>query len=406
MRKILKYIFAYTMILAICAPYFLTPLSVQAKSNANTLAELRKELADFKAKKNSAEYNKNRTQGEINSDKTAIVNAQNEIEVNKKKIEQAKKDIEQLTKEIAETKAKIEELLRNYEISDGDNAYLQYVFDATSISDLIVRYSVSEQLTKYNEELINGYKSKVEQNEQLKVDLNKRENELNTKISNLESAIQSLGSKLNSFIAEAIDAEDDIKSTQQLIKYYESMGCKENEDFDTCVRVRAASKLIRPLVKGVISSPFGYRTHPVTGQKNKLHTGTDIAGNSEGTNVYASGNGMVGKIIREASCGGNQVYIYHTVNGVKYTTGYMHLLSIKVKLGQAVTQDTVIGTVGGGKGTARYETCSTGAHLHFMIAKGWYGSTYVSYSTFVSNLLDPVKVVPFPPRWTYFYTRY
>ena len=406
MKHILKQLFAYFMILAISIPYFFTPILVEAKSNANTLAELRKELADFKAKKNSAEYNKSRTQNEISADKTAIGNAQNEIDANKKKIEQSKKDIERLTKEIEETKAKIEEILRAYEISDGDNAYLEYVFDATSISDLIVRYSVSEQLAKYNEELVNGYQSKVEENEQLQKDLNKREKELNTKINELENAIQSLGNKLNSFIEEAVDAEDDIKSTQQLIKYYESMGCGENEDFDTCVRVRAASKLIRPLIKGVISSPYGYRTHPVTGQPNKLHTGIDIAGNNEGTNVYASANGMVGKIIYKASCGGNQVYIYHTVNGVKYTTGYMHLLSIKVSLGQSVTQDTVIGTVGGGKGTSSYEQCSTGAHLHFMIAKGWYGSTYVSYSTFVSNLLDPVKVIPFPARWTYFYTRY
>lgn len=406
MKRILKCTFAYLMILAISIPYFLTPIVVQAKSNANTLAELRKELADFKAKKNSAVYNKTRTQEEIVSDKTAIRNAQNEIEANKNKIEQAKKNIEKLTQEIADTKEKIEDILRAYEISDGDNAYLQYVFDATSISDLIVRYSVSEQLAKYNEELINGYKSKVEENEQLKIDLKKREQDLNTKIDSLEVAIQNLGNKLSSFVAEAIDAEDDIKSTQQLIKYYESMGCGENEDFDTCVRVRAASKLIKPLNKGTISSPFGYRTHPVTGQKNKLHTGIDIAGNNEGTNVYASGNGMVGKIITKASCGGNQVYIYHTVNGVKYTTGYMHLLSIKVKLGDAVTQDTVIGTVGGGRGTSSYEQCSTGAHLHFMIAKGWYGSTYVSYSSFVSNLLDPVTVIKFPARWSYFYSRY
>ena len=394
------------MILAISIPYFLSPLTVEAKSSANTLAELRRELADFQTKKNSAEYNKSRTQNEINADKTAIGNAQNEIEVNKQKIEQAKKDIEKLSKEIAETKAKIEEILRAYEISDGDNAYLQYVFDATSISDLIVRYSVSEQLAKYNEELVNGYQSKVEENEQLQNDLNKREKELNTKINNLATAIESLGNKLTVFIADAIDADDDIKSTKELIKYYESMGCGENEDFDSCVRVRAAAKLIKPLNRGYISSPFGYRTHPVTGQPNKLHTGIDIAGNNEGTNVYASANGMVGKIIYKASCGGNQVYIYHTINGVKYTTGYMHLLSIKVKLGQAVTQDTVIGTVGGGKGTSSYEQCSTGAHLHFMIAKGWYGSTYVSYSTFVSNLLDPVNVISFPARWKYFYSRY
>ena len=91
---------------------------------------------------------------------------------------------------------------------------------------------------------------------------------------------------------------------------------------------------------------------------------------------------MVGKIIRKASCGGNQVYVFHTINGKQVTSMYMHLLTINVNLGDQVTSNTVVGTVGGGRNTASWENCSTGAHLHFTLANGWYGKTYIYYSTF------------------------
>ena len=113
---------------------------------------------------------------------------------------------------------------------------------------------------------------------------------------------------------------------------------------------------------------------------------------------------MVGKIIRKASCGGNQVYIYHTIGGKQITTGYMHLLDIKVSIGDQVSSKTIIGTVGGGSKTP-WDSCSTGAHLHFMIADGWYGKTYTSYSTFVSKLQDAKKVLNLPNRYTYWYSR-
>lgn len=377
-----------------------------AASNANNLKELRAELAAYKAKKAAADNSKSRTQSEINSSKNAISNAQNEIETNKSKIEQAKKDIQALNIEIEKTKNKINELIKVHEISSKDKAYLEYIFNAKSISDLIVRMKASEKIADYNDGLVTSYEQKIIENETLQKDLANREIELNKKIGDLESAIDSLGNKLSTFIEEALDAQSDIESTQKLINYYVNLGCGETENFNDCVKIKGDTGFLKPLNKGTITSHFGYRTHPVTGQKYKFHSGTDIGGNAEGTNVYSAANGMVGKIINKASCGGNQVYIYHTINGVKYTTGYMHLLTINVKVGDTVTNQTVIGTVGGGKKTASYERCSTGPHLHFMIGKGWYGSTYVSYNTWVTNLLNPVNVIKFPAQGIFFYSRF
>lgn len=382
------------------------PGTAKAATNANNLKELRQELAAYKAKKAAADSSKSKTQGEINSSKNAISNAQSEIETNKMKIEQAKKDIQDLNVEIAKTKDRINELIKTYEMTSKDKAYLDYIFNAKDVSDLIIRMYASEKIAEYNDGLLTTYEAKITENENLQKDLANREIELNNKIDNLEKAIDSLGNKLSTFIEEALDAQSDIDSTQKLINYYVNLGCGETEDFNSCVKVKGDTSFIKPLNKGTITSHFGYRTHPITGQQYKFHSGTDIGGNAEGTNVYAAANGMVGKIINRASCGGNQVYIYHTINGVKYTTGYMHLLSIKVKVGDTVTNQTVIGTVGGGRGTSSYERCSTGPHLHFMIGKGWYGSTYVSYNSWVTNLLNPINVIKFPAKGVFFYSRF
>ena len=110
-----------------------------------------------------------------------------------------------------------------------------------------------------------------------------------------------------------------------------------------------------------ISSPFGYRIHPVDGTK-KFHKGIDLAA-SKGAKVQAFDGGKVTKIktnceVGDGECGGgagNYVVIDHG-NGM--LTRYYHLSKVLVKTGQNVSIGQLIGEVGNtGK--------STGAHLHF-----------------------------------------
>ena len=257
----------------------------------------------------------------------------------------------------------------------------------------------------------------VKKNEDLQVELAAREKELDALVESLSKKIDDLGDDLTQYTEINISIDDEIKSAEDDIKYYTNLGCGETENLDQCVtrtntQVRGDSRFRKPLVKGTITSYWGYRTNPATGVKNSFHSGVDIGGNSEGTNVYATANGKVGKIIRGSSCGGNQVYIYHTIGGVKYTSGYMHLLRINVNVGDTVTNTSVIGVVGGGSTASRnggYDTCTTGAHLHFIIADGWYGGTgsnsYSSYSTFLAKTKNPKDILGLPNKGSYWYSR-
>lgn len=395
------------LLISVCLIF--SGFSVNAGTKANTIKELRNELNALKTKKMNNQKEKDKTQGEINSNKNTIYNAEVEIANNQTKIENAIVEIEQLNVEIADTEESIKNLVSAYQIASGENAYLEYVFNAKSYAELVYRYAVVEQILEYNEEQITAWEEKIEQNNQLQIDLAARELELENQITNLSQEIDSLGAKLEEFTEITMDINDEIKSTQELIDYYVNLGCGETQDLDQCVRIKGDTNFSKPLVRGTITSYYGYRTHPVTGQKNKFHSGIDIGGNKEGTSIYATANGMVGKIIRKASCGGNSVYIYHTINGKKYTSQYTHLLAINVKVGDQVTSNTVIGTVGGGAGTKSYDKCSTGAHLHFGIANGWYGGSgsgsYSSYSTYLTKLLNPKDVLGLPNKGTYWKSR-
>lgn len=382
-----------------------TFISANASSKANTLAELRSELNALKATKQANDNKKSKTQDEINASNQTITNAKNEITVNQNKIEKAKDDIVKLNDEIKETEESIKKTIQAYQLTDGQNVYLEYIFDATSYEDLVYRYAIVEQIIDYNNEQIDKYNDLISKNEQLQVDLAEREVELNKKIDEMSSQIDELGNQLEEITEHTMDIQDEIDSTQELINYYVKLGCSENQNLNECVSIKGDTSFRKPLSRGTITSYYGYRINPLTGSGTKFHSGVDIGGNSEGTNVYASANGMVGKIIRRASCGGNQVYVYHTINGVKYTTSYWHMLTINVSVGDKVDSNTVVGTVGGGSGTRSYDHCSTGAHLHYMIANGWYGETYTTYSKFLANTKNPKDVLGLPNKGTFWYSR-
>lgn len=105
---------------------------------------------------------------------------------------------------------------------------------------------------------------------------------------------------------------------------------------------------------GPITSGFGWRIHPITGQR-EFHEGLDI-GASYGSPVKAAGSGTV-TFTGWMSGYGKIIIISH---GNNVETRYAHLSSIKVSNGQRVSAGEVIGYVG-------QTGDATGPHLHFEV---------------------------------------
>lgn len=115
-------------------------------------------------------------------------------------------------------------------------------------------------------------------------------------------------------------------------------------------------KVFRLPVDDIITSPFGKRENPITGE-DELHTGIDI-NSPENTEVKTA---YPGKVIRveENEFYGKFIMIEHTGNLVSL---YGHLNEQSVKPGDMVAENQIIGLSGS---TGR----STGPHLHFEIRK-------------------------------------
>jgi flagellar motor switch protein FliN len=106
---------------------------------------------------------------------------------------------------------------------------------------------------------------------------------------------------------------------------------------------------------GRLTSSYGYRVHPFTGQR-LLHEGLDIA-NNLWTPVYAPANGRV-KDINVYGYYGNTIRITH--NNGEFVTLYAHLQKAAVTPGQAVKRGDLIAYMGN---SGR----STGTHLHYEV---------------------------------------
>jgi murein DD-endopeptidase MepM/ murein hydrolase activator NlpD len=103
------------------------------------------------------------------------------------------------------------------------------------------------------------------------------------------------------------------------------------------------------------ASGFGNRIHPIY-KISKFHSGMDFTAPT-GTEVYATGNGVIGTVKTARRELGNHIIIDH---GFGYQTVYAHLDAFNVREGQKVKRGDVIGYVGS-------TGLSTAPHLHYEV---------------------------------------
>jgi murein DD-endopeptidase MepM/ murein hydrolase activator NlpD len=133
------------------------------------------------------------------------------------------------------------------------------------------------------------------------------------------------------------------------------------------------SGLLNKPVDGPVTSPYGYRVHPIYGYYS-LHDGTDF-GAGCGQPLWAVAGGTVTDEYY-SSVWGNRLYLsLGNVNGKNVTVIYNHLSGYRASVGEGVSRGETVGYVG----TTGW---STGCHLHFTVMvngdpvdpMGWIGS--------------------------------
>ena len=123
-------------------------------------------------------------------------------------------------------------------------------------------------------------------------------------------------------------------------------------------------RLSNPAPGRPVTSPYGPRRHPISGQLGKMHRGIDYGGTFD---VLSAGDGVVHKVSyngNKRTGGGHVVIIKHATDC--FTVYYHGAYKSPLKVGQRVSVGDVIyrsGSTG----------ASTGPHLHFEVRTGRLG---------------------------------
>lgn len=399
--KLFKKIICFFSILLLFNVFFTYDVHCQ------TLGDLERELND---KKNELDENKkkqNMTQEEmntINSNLKVIQNTIAQIQTDTAKLED---EIVELNKEILKKQEEIKNVISYFQISSGESAYLEYVMGAEDFTDFIYRSAVTEQMTSYNDGLIDDYNATIKANEEKKKELAQKKSELKEQQSAMKEEYKKLDAQLSVYSSDEMVITDAVRSLQETIQVYKDKGCSTDDDISVCGNsvLPSTTAFYRQLESGYVTSWFGGRdcSDP---RVSCGHNGIDLSTGGENIPVYSIGTGVVAMIPERSSCGGNMVFVHHKLtNGQTYTSVYMHLYTINVSVGQTVTKDTVIGIMGGGW-TTPWDYCSTGAHSHLGIATGLFGIDY-GWDYLQGHYIDPSSLVNFPGSlYAPFYDRY
>ncbi len=366
----------------------------EAALNAKKAADDKKKMTE--AEKEEALAEKEQVETDIQNIETEITNL--------------KQEIQNLEESIDKKDAEIKEIIRFVQISNGESAYLEYAFGASTFTDFIYRVSVAEQLSNYNDELITSYNNDVKKLEQNQRDLSAEQQQLKEKETQLSSLVQKLSAQVEELTDASQTYEQEYQNFMNYVNTLRSMGCKGNEDMSTCqARVNPpaintgggsvtgggnANGFYIPLTQGRVTQNW---------KGSSVHNAIDIA-NYEGAPVYAITTGRVRVVT--SGCGEKVVYIVHNVNGRNYTTVYYHLKTVTVSTNQVVYYTTQIGTQGGNPNHGATCGC-TGSHVDVKLFNGEY---MVDFFTLTGDgaryNIDPrTWLTQLPPVGQRFYSR-
>ena len=357
---------------------FSAPLITKANPEVNKLQEEKKQITEEKEiKKGKLDEIKDSIdakQAELNSAQAKVTEYEEKIKTlnneisstdseNTTEIEKAKKE-QELKQEI------LGERLRNVYKSNLNDKFLYMILESKNFGELFSNIANIRTLVKTDNKLI-------EEIESLKNELEFRQAELETSKSTLASKKAELLSKEKSLNEVKAEHENTLNTYKSQLNELEELEAEKNAELKkladredeiekeiqsyftktpstTSPTSNSSSGFIRPVASSTITSSYGPRVHPVTGQY-KVHTGVDFAA-STGTPFVAAKDGVVTAAEYHPAYG-NMVIIDH---GGGFSTLYAHASQLKVSVGQKVKQGQVVSLVG----STGY---STGPHAHFEI---------------------------------------
>ena len=354
-KKILNILIFFSVIFstfACCSGFAATDLETQKKQTRAKINHLKwlESVETNKLYKNQQKL-ENAT-NPLHQSKSQIVTVQKELNGMQAQLDKAASEYNSLNSVLASHVRTVFKSQRK--------AFFELLITSEDINMLVDRVYFQKIILKEDYDRMAAARAKAQEIAMLKYNIESRKR-------NLERSVASINSQQN-YIQKAIAKNENMikklqtdrvayqKAEKELAQQSEKIGSYINRTTKSS-DVQIASQFMKP-IQGRITSPFGWRTHPIFNSKS-FHSGVDIGGPNLGA-IRASNSG---KVIYSGWYGGygKVVILDHGKGtGKPITTLYAHMNSIKVSNGQIVQKGDVLGY----EGTTGY---STGPHCHFEV---------------------------------------
>lgn len=330
--------------------------------------EIEQDIKELKEEKRDKEQEK-----QLLSNRISVI--QEQIRVCNEQIEKLDADIAAHEKKIAEkqvemenTKYLFQQRLRAIYMSGGMTAStLSMILSAENLSDLLTKTEFTKSVSAYDNALIAKLVSDMQTIENSKNEIISLQDEqkgvkatLEEKQAELKKDVSEINTLLSDIKHDVSSLENQIDKLDKAIAEYEKAIKEAQEKYKDQYHDGVFSWPVPGHYN--VTSPYGYRNHPISG-KYKFHKGIDIAGgNIKGKPIVAAANGTVSLASYNKGGYGYYVMINHGTgdDGKSYVTLYAHMTKYIVKVGQKVKKGETIGYVG-------TTGASKGYHLHFEV---------------------------------------
>ena len=340
MKKIISTALICSMLFSASSAIYVNAESTESKLKANQ--EKQDELDE---KINTLNEKTEKIEEKINQANERIEKINTESEKLKEEIKQLEEDIISNEESLGQ---RLKVINNNYTLG-----YLKVILSSDSISDFLNNIYIVQEVVEQDKQMLEDLENDKNEIEEKKETLDKNKEEekvIKDELVKDKESLEEDKAELTKLKEELAKEEEELEGKLQKIAAQNTSIYSDSTNSSAVISngswpVPGYSR---------ISSPFGYRIHPVLGVK-KLHTGIDIPAPT-GTPAVAVSSGTVIYSGVQGSYG-NTVMIRHD-NGL--VSLYAHNSSLVVNVGDKVEKGQVVAKIGS---TGR----STGPHLHFEI---------------------------------------
>ena len=288
----------------------------------------------------------------------AYKDVRKELDATEKRIDENEDKLKVLNKDFAVKRDQLAKRVRDIYIN-GQINYLDVLFGAKDFQDFFTRMDLLKRVIQQDYDLVQvvfAEKTAIETSQkELEKDKAAKEKLVASAADRKKEAEKKQAAK-----QAIIGKMETDRATQERIINENLAASKEVEQMIRNSRYQPASPALSGSgalnwpISGPITSPFGWRVHPITGA-SRFHSGVDIGGDY-GDTIHAAGAGIV-SYAGWISGYGYAVIIDH---GGGISTLYGHNQALLVSEGQSVSQGQAIAECGS---TGN----STGPHCHFEV---------------------------------------